>query len=66
MSVTATERCVLRVLRPEGGRTRPEGTRDPAALRCPRCGGELIVRLLAGRRRTPCRCPVRRGVALRA
>jgi len=66
MSVTATERCVMRVLRLEDGRSRPGPARDPAALRCPRCGGELIVRLLGGRRGVPCRCPVRRGVALRA
>lgn len=66
MSVTATEKCVMRLLRLDGGRGRPEPARDAAALRCPRCGGELIVRLLGGRRGVPCRCPVRRGVALRA
>ena len=45
---------------------REEGPRRLLALRCPRCGGELIVRLGRIPHGSPCRCPVRRNLALGA
>jgi hypothetical protein len=65
----------MRLLRSVGLEVRVSVRREPrrrcaadvlSAVRCPRCGGDLVARVARGRPAFWCRCPVRRGLAIGA